>query len=38
MNERRKNNHKKELYFWYINGLKSKFQVKHVAAYITLFL
>ena len=26
----------KELYFWYIMGLKSKFQMQHVAAYIML--
>ena len=26
----------KELYFWYIMGLKSKFQIQHVAAYIIL--
>ena len=34
----RKNDHKNELYFWYIKGLKSKFQIKHVVAYIALFL
>ena len=26
----------KELYFWYIMGLKSKFQIQHVAAYTIL--
>ena len=34
----RENDHKNELYFWYIKGLKSKFQIKHVVAYIVLFL
>ena len=33
-----KNNHKNEPYFWYIMGPTRKFQIKHVAAYIILFL